>query len=88
MKIKVFGKEIEIDENNQGIKYYIDNIGPTIDETMTLYWYKVRKQILSDEEGAADLRKMSKNEMQECVLQNIKEELLAYDFSKEYAKYV
>lgn len=88
MKLKVYSKEIELDENNKGIRCKLDNIGPTIDEVTTLFWYKLREDIIDDDLAASKLRAMNKKEMQECVLQNIRDELFCYDFSREYAEYV
>jgi len=88
MKLTIFSKKITLDENNKGIAMKLNNIGPTIDEVTTLFWYKLREDIKSDEEAAERLRRMNQKEMQACVLQNIRDELRAYDFSQGYEKYV
>ncbi len=88
MKLTVFSKEIEIDENNKGIKFKMDNIGPTINEITTLFWYKLRADLNDDNKAAEQLRNISKKEMKECVLQNIRDELDTYDFAQGYSKYV
>ncbi len=87
MKIRVFGKEIEIDENNKGVNFMLQNIGPTINETTTLFWYKLRANV-DEYEAADDLRNMTQKEMQNCVMQNIRFELASYGFSKSYAKFI
>lgn len=75
MKIDLFHKEIEIDENNKGIAHYFKIIGTPIDEVSTTYWYVLRKRNtdrdFNTEKGAQELRKMSETELKECVLDNL-----------------
>ncbi len=87
MKIKVFSKMIEIDENNKGIDFFYNNIGTTINEITVVFWYRLRHKI-STEQAAAELRDMNKEQLQESVLQSIRDELDFYDSGQGYSSYI
>ncbi len=92
MKIKLFNKEIEIDESNKGIEFFLKSLGEPIDEVCTVYRYHLRKMEIDDdytiEQAADELRKMNITELTKCVLSNIYDALSQEEFSEEYAQYV
>ena len=87
MKITIFNKTIEIDENNKGIQYFLENLDEPINEIITTHRLRLREDISSDD-AAEKLRSMTAEELKECIMQNIKDALAYYDFSEEYAKYI
>ncbi len=87
MKIKVFSKTIEIDENNKGIDYFFKNIGITINEITVVFWYRLRHKI-STEQAATELRNLNREQLQDNVLQSIRDEVDFYDSGQGYSSYI
>ncbi len=87
MVITVFNKNIEIDENNKGVQYYLQNLDEPINEVLITYRYGLREDISSDA-AAKKLRNMSAEELKACIMQNIKDALAYYDFSEKYVEYI
>ena len=92
MIYNVFNKEIEIDENNKGIRFYLDEMCEDINEVCITYWYMVRKREnapdLSKEQAAKELREMSEEELKNFIINNIRLLLDHEDYAREYAQYL
>lgn len=92
MIITIFNKEIEIDENNKGIDFFLKEMCKPINETSVVYNYWQNLLFENDkatiEEAADKLRKMNNSELYEEIIDLIKVTLSDYSFSKDYVKYV
>ena len=64
MKITIFNKTIEIDENNKGIQYFLENLDEPINEIITTHRLRLREDISSDD-AAEKLRSMTAEELKE-----------------------
>lgn len=54
MIYNVFNKEIEIDEKNKGINFYLTEMCEGIDEVCITYRYRLRRMMI-DENGLVEL---------------------------------
>lgn len=88
MKIEIFKKEITLNENNKGIKFFLNNMGISINEITMSYWYSLRNDDIPNKESAEIMRNMDLKSLTNAILQNIYVCLTCYDFAKEYADYV